>query len=738
MADAKITLTAEDRASRVLAGVQANLGGLGSQASSVAQSLGLLGPALLTSLSAAGFAAFIRSTAQSLDQLNDLKDATGASIENISALEDVAARTGTSFDAVGTSLVKFNAALSNAKPDSDAARVLQSLGLDAEKLKAIDPAEALRQTAVALAGFADDGNKARAVQELFGKSLREVAPFLADLATQGQLNATVTTKQAEEAEKFNHQLSAMAKSAQDTGRSIVSYILPALNSMFDRINAAGGVGAALKEKLSIDINQIALQRAGDDLAFLNAEAVDLQATLAKYGDGGTGNFIERAIGANAKERLQEVQAELKRLGSEEDRIVQARLALLGAGKSTAGAGRGNVNPANAVPRASLNVPDKTTEAKITAFDKLIAKIKERSALEATELAQGKELRESDKIGLQLVLDIADAKNKLTATEKVAATQQLEILLNTMKGNEARADAIKLEADLAKHREAGARLNQKLLADLTQETDGRIAANQSLREQVQEIGLNDAALQQLRLARLQEALATQEQNLAQAQNAEASQAELASREQNLALMRQEIDLIGQGNAKLKEQEQDPRAGLGRAADGYIKDAQAVGNQVERLVSRTTSHLEDSLTNLLTGGKADFKGLVDALLQETTRMLVIKPLLASIFKGVGAGSGSGSGSGLAGLLAMFGGGNTSDAGPIIPAFASGIDNVPRDMLALVHKGEKITPAAENRRGAGQAPQAHITINTGGAQVDRGTVMQLQAAVGMGISRAMRRNT
>ena len=41
---------------------------------------------------------------QSIDKLNDLKDATGASIENISALEDVAKRTGTSFEAVGGAL----------------------------------------------------------------------------------------------------------------------------------------------------------------------------------------------------------------------------------------------------------------------------------------------------------------------------------------------------------------------------------------------------------------------------------------------------------------------------------------------------------------------------------------------------------------------------------------------------------------------------------------------------------
>lgn len=140
---------------------------------------------------------------QSIDKLNDLKDATGASIENISALEDVAKRTGTSFEAVGGALVKLNKSLKGGDDGKATAEALQAIGLSADELKTLDPAEALLKVAVALKGFADDGNKARLVQELFGKSIREVAPLLNDLAAKGKLVATVTTQQAEEAERFN-------------------------------------------------------------------------------------------------------------------------------------------------------------------------------------------------------------------------------------------------------------------------------------------------------------------------------------------------------------------------------------------------------------------------------------------------------------------------------------------------------------------------------------------------------
>lgn len=197
---------------------------------------------LAAGVSVAGLLSLGKASIDSLDALNDLKDATGASIENISALEDVAARTGTSLDTVSTSLVKFNGVLKDAKPGSDAEAALKAIGLSAKELQALDPAEALLKTATALATFADDGNKARLTQELFGKSLKEVAPFLKDLAEKGELVATVTTAQAEEAEKFNKQLFAMQKNVQDLTRDIAGPLVKALNDFVDAQRKAKAEG----------------------------------------------------------------------------------------------------------------------------------------------------------------------------------------------------------------------------------------------------------------------------------------------------------------------------------------------------------------------------------------------------------------------------------------------------------------------------------------------------------------
>lgn len=236
MSDAKIVITAEG------AQAEATMRRLGDSAQGLGKKFvdltGLAG-GLAGALSITAFAAFVQNTVNGIDALNDLSDATGASIENLSALEDMAARTGTSMDVVGSALVKFNQTLEAAKPGSGAEMALRQIGLSADELKKLDPAEALRQTALALDKFADDGDKARLVQELFGKSVREVAPLLKDLAEGGELVAKVTREQAEQAEAFNKQLAELKKNATDASRAMVGDLVIGLNKLAEAFKQDG-------------------------------------------------------------------------------------------------------------------------------------------------------------------------------------------------------------------------------------------------------------------------------------------------------------------------------------------------------------------------------------------------------------------------------------------------------------------------------------------------------------------
>jgi hypothetical protein len=250
MSDIRIKISAQDDASKVLGQLRGSLDQVQSSAAVVSTALGAIGIA-----GVGGLVALARNAINSVDALNDLRDATGASIENISALEDVAARTGTSFDAVQTSLIKLNKVITDAQPGSATETALNAIGLSVKELKELDPAEALLATAKALNGFADDGNKARIVQELFGKSLKEVAPLLKDLADKGALYATVTTQQAEAAEKFNKELFNIQKNATDLGRSISGPLVESINRLIEvyRLGTIAGKGYSdiLKDQIAV-------------------------------------------------------------------------------------------------------------------------------------------------------------------------------------------------------------------------------------------------------------------------------------------------------------------------------------------------------------------------------------------------------------------------------------------------------------------------------------------------------
>jgi len=264
--------------------------------------------------SVAAFTTFIKNATDSLDQLNDVADATGSSVEKISALEDVARRTGGTIDTVESSLIRFNAQLSASDGKNETSRALKQIGVDAEELKRLDPADALKKTADALAKYADDGDKARIVQVLFGKSVREVAPFLKDLASAGQLNATATTAQAQAAEQFNKQMSSLSKDISDLARVTALPVIEQLNDFFRSIDAKreayGGVLAGLLDNFRFD----QAQDVAGNLTKTFAEIEAAQKRLARVneiaGRDGLSDVLVKRYATESKE----LQEQLKLLG----------------------------------------------------------------------------------------------------------------------------------------------------------------------------------------------------------------------------------------------------------------------------------------------------------------------------------------------------------------------------------------------------------------------------------------
>jgi hypothetical protein len=255
----------------------------------------------------AGMLAFVRATSEGVARLDDLSKSTGASVENLSALENVAARTGVSIDTVAGIMVKFNRVLREADAGTDAADIFKRLGLSVDELKAKDPALALRDVAKELGRFATDGDKARAIMTLFGKSVQEAAPLLEDLATKTNLwVASVTSAEAERAADFSDNIAELAKNATDAARAISGPLVTALNALFSAFKE-GGIGD-LKRRLDLAGAQGALgglQRALSAGADQNARDLAL---LGEPSDRpGLSDAIARAFASRRVENYKRLQ-----------------------------------------------------------------------------------------------------------------------------------------------------------------------------------------------------------------------------------------------------------------------------------------------------------------------------------------------------------------------------------------------------------------------------------------------
>lgn len=553
-------------------------------------------------LGSAGIAAvyFGKQLIDGIDALNDVSDATGASVENISALEDVAMRTGTNMENVSGILVKFNNVLKEADGKNGVSLALKAIGLDVEALKKLDPAEALRVTAVALAGYADDGNKARVQQELFGKSVKETAPFLKDLAEQTQLVGKVSGEQAAQAEAFNKQLFSMQKNAVDAGRVLLQSLLPALNEMAEEFSIGMKMANGFVDALLTfgTINPFRSQQG--NLKAFREELDGLQKDRDRYTRSGSDTrAIDDAI-ANATKKYNFLKA------------VQARDALANVGDTS-----------DAVSRRFMRVSPLPSVGDLPKPKTGGAKAPKESELQ----------RYIENLQKQL-----QTTQDLSAAETVLADIQSGRLKLAKGENADRAVALARELDASKARAAQSRADieganarhDALLRDAkVQEDQVKTLAesNKSLLEEIDLIGKSAEGIAAVEKARNSSNIALKQEQLARMTNGEYLSREASALQEQIRLLQERGQLL------------DKKGVAEKAAE----DAKATEELAKSLGSSFESAFEKIATD---GGKAS--DVIRALLQDTAkiilRLTVTKPLIDSLTKSLtGGGKADGTGGG-----------------------------------------------------------------------------------------------
>jgi hypothetical protein len=204
----------------------------------------------------------------------------------------------------------------------------------------------------------------------------------------------------------------------------------------------------------------------------------------------------------------------------------------------------------------------------------------------------------------------------------------------------------------------------------------------------------------------------------------------------------------GDPKLVRQNADQTAANNRMGTALPADAVTMNRAVQ-------TSFENLFSNIIGGSMSAtqaFRKFGSSII-ETFQNLISKrlgdQLYASLFSSSAGGGGGGSlgdffgslfggssGSTSAGSAAVDNGSVNLFADAALTSFDVGTDYVPHDMIAMIHEGEKITPAAYNKPGkdgAGMTVHNHFTVT---GPIDNRSQQQIAAAAGMGVSRAVAR--
>ncbi|OYV99037.1 MAG: hypothetical protein B7Z62_02040 [Deltaproteobacteria bacterium 37-65-8] len=194
-------------------------------------------------------------------------------------------------------------------------------------------------------------------------------------------------------------------------------------------------------------------------------------------------------------------------------------------------------------------------------------------------------------------------------------------------------------------------------------------------------------------------------------------------------------------------------LNKAWADADKDQKQFSHTALQMQQTTTSAFEKMFQTIETRShsagdaiKAFFKSILDGVLQIVNKNLS-EQLTQALF---GGASGKGGGTGPMGSLFNMGAGSVMGAGTkmfqsglmsmiaMLPAFADGTDYVPADMMAIIHKGERITTAADNAKpragGSSISVTNHFSVPS---PTNTKTQSQIAAMAGSAISSASRRN-
>jgi hypothetical protein len=191
-----------------------------------------LSAAIAGGFSIAAITAFVKSSIDAADELNDLSQKTGIAVETLAGFKLVAEQNGTTIEGVATGVKKLSTYM------VEHGDKLRKAGIDAKTADG-----ALLQLSDVFSKMTDPVQRSALATELFGKAGTDLIPMLmqgstalGEMIDKGKALNPITTEMAKQADAFNDSMAELKAASAGAGTALANSLLPALNSVISRLN----------------------------------------------------------------------------------------------------------------------------------------------------------------------------------------------------------------------------------------------------------------------------------------------------------------------------------------------------------------------------------------------------------------------------------------------------------------------------------------------------------------------
>tara|TARA_Y100000310_G_scaffold345852_1_gene471415 strand:+ start:16998 stop:18602 length:1605 start_codon:yes stop_codon:yes gene_type:complete len=240
-----IVINAEDKAGKVLGGLQKQVQGFGKTLLNNSKAIGVGMTAAGAGILAAGLMS-VKTFAEMGDEVQKMALKTGFSTERLSELRFAAEQSGASIESIDKAVKRMSKSLIDADRGLETyQRSFDALGLSTEEVLKLSPEEQFNTISMALAEVEDQALKSALAQEIFGRAGTELLPLLAqgadgiaELAAEAkELGIVFDQEAANSAAKLTDDMNSMQRSMDGVKVNIAQALIPVLIPLIKKITS---------------------------------------------------------------------------------------------------------------------------------------------------------------------------------------------------------------------------------------------------------------------------------------------------------------------------------------------------------------------------------------------------------------------------------------------------------------------------------------------------------------------